>query len=410
MFPALKHRNYKIYLSGQFVSLIGTWMQQLAMSWMVFRLTKSAFWLGVSGFSSQIPMFIFGLFAGVIVDHVDRHKLLIWTQTLSALQAFTLAYLTLTGKINLTELIILNFTLGCINCFDITGRQSFVVQMVKSREDLPNAIALNSSIVNMTRLIGPAIAGAAIASVGEGMCFLLNGVSYVAVLIALFSIKVDKVKRVKFNINKIFDHIKVGYHSTFDNEAIRAVILFVAFISFFGSPYINVFPALAASLPGGGAHTLGYISAATGLGSLVGALYLAYRKGPPDLGGIIAFGGLNMGAFMVALSFVHALSLVLVCVFMAGMGLMLQMSSTNTIIQTLVEDDKRGRVISFLTLGLFGSAPFGSLMMGSMAEHMGLSRTFLINGSICLVGAYFFIKKANTINSVVITHINRASL
>jgi len=281
---------------------------------------------------------------------------------------------------------------------------------VKSREDLPNAIALNSSIVNMTRLIGPAIAGAAIASVGEGMCFLLNGVSYVAVLIALFSIKVDKVKRVKFNINKIFDHIKVGYHSTFDNEAIRAVILFVAFISFFGSPYINVFPALAASLPGGGAHTLGYISAATGLGSLVGALYLAYRKGPPDLGGIIAFGGLNMGAFMVALSFVHALSLVLVCVFMAGMGLMLQMSSTNTIIQTLVEDDKRGRVISFLTLGLFGSAPFGSLMMGSMAEHMGLSRTFLINGSICLVGAYFFIKKANTINSVVITHINRASL
>jgi len=410
MFPALKHRNYKIYLSGQFVSLIGTWMQQLAMSWMVYRLTKSAFWLGVSGFSSQIPMFIFGLFAGVIVDHVDRHKLLIWTQTLSALQAFTLAALTLTGKINLTELILLNFTLGCINCFDITGRQSFVVQMVKNREDLPNAIALNSSIVNMTRLIGPAIAGAAIASVGEGMCFLLNGISYVAVLIALFSIKVEKVKRLKFNINKIFDHIKVGYHSTFDNEAISAVILFVAFISFFGSPYINVFPALAASLPGGGAHTLGYISAATGLGSLVGALYLAYRKGPPDLGGIIAFGGLNMGAFLVALSFVQSLPLVLVCVFMSGMGLMLQMSSTNTIIQTLVEDDKRGRVISFLTLGLFGTAPFGSLMMGSMAEHMGLSRTFLINGSVCLVGAYFFIKKANTINSVIITHINRASL
>lgn len=406
MFPALKHRNYKIYLSGQFVSLIGTWMQQLAMSWMVFRLTKSAFWLGVSGFSSQIPMFVFGLVAGVIVDHVDRHKLLIWTQSLSALQAFVLALLTFSGQITLAHLIFLNFTLGCINCFDITGRQSFVVQMIKNREDLPNAIALNSSIVNMTRLIGPAIAGAAIASVGEGMCFLLNGVSYIAVLIALFSIKVDKVKRKQFNVGKILDHIKVGYQSTFNDEAISAVILFVAFISFFGSPYINVFPALAASLPGGGAQTLGYISAATGLGSLAGALYLAYRKGPPDLGGIIAFGGLNMGAFLVALAFVSQLPLVLVCVFMSGMGLMLQMSSTNTVIQTLVEDDKRGRVISFLTLALFGTAPFGSLLMGSMAQHLGLSNTFLINGALCLLGAYFFIQKANRINAHILRHVS----
>lgn len=407
MFPALKHRNYKIYLSGQFVSLIGTWMQQLAMSWMVYRLTNSAFWLGVSGFSSQIPMFIFGLFAGVIVDHVDRHKLLIWTQSLSALQAFALAALTFSGKINLTELIILNFSLGMINCFDITGRQSFVVQMIKKREDLPNAIALNSSVVNMTRLIGPAIAGAAIASVGEGMCFLLNGISYIAVLIALFSIKVDKVKKKTFNVHKIFESIKDGYHSTFDNPSISAVIVFVAFISFFGTPYINVLPALAASMPNGGAHTLGWISAATGLGSLVGALFLAYRKGPPDLGAIIAFGGLNVGTFLIVLSRVHSLPFVLVSVFMTGLGMMLQMSSTNTIIQTLVEDDKRGRVISFLTLGLFGTAPFGSLLMGSMAEHMGLATTFLINGSICLVGAYLFIKQATKINSHIIAHVQR---
>lgn len=408
MFPALKHRNYKIYLSGQFVSLIGTWMQQLAMSWMVYRLTNSAFWLGVSGFSSQIPMFIFGLFAGVIVDHVDRHKLLIWTQSLSALQAFALAALTFSGKINLTELILLNFTLGIINCFDITGRQSFVVQMVKNKEDLPNAIALNSSIVNMTRLIGPAIAGATIATVGEGMCFLLNGISYIAVLIALFSIRVDKLKKKKFKIKKIFESISVGYHSTFDNSSIKAVILFVAFISFFGSPYINIFPALAASLPNGGAHTLGWISAATGLGSLVGALYLTYRKGPPDLGAIIAFGGLNMGAFLIVLSRVHVLPFVLVSVFMTGLGMMLQMSSTNTIIQTLVEDDKRGRVISFLTLALFGTAPFGSLLMGSMAEHLGLANTFLINGSICLIGAYFFIKQAPSINAHIIDHVQNA--
>lgn len=402
MFPALKHRNYKIYLSGQFVSLIGTWMQQLAMSWMVYKLTNSAFWLGVSGFSSQIPLFLFGLFAGVIVDHVDRHKLLIWTQSFSALQAFILAALTFSGKINLTALIILNITLGLINCFDITGRQSFVVQMISNKKDLPNAIALNSSIVNLTRLIGPAIAGASITIFGEGICFLLNGISYIAVLIALFSIKVDKGKSQKFHLQKIINSLLVGYHATFGNSSIKAVILFVAFISFFGSPYITLFPAIAANLPNGGVHTLGWISSATGLGSLLGALYLAYRKGPPDLGGIIAFGGLNMGVFLVVLSRVHDLPLVLLAVFMAGFGLMLQMSSTNTIIQTLVDDNIRGRVMSFLTLALFGTAPFGSLLMGYMAEHLGLETTFLINGTICSVGAYFFIKEANGINAHII--------
>ena len=405
MLPALKHRNYKIYLSGQFVSLIGTWMQQLAMSWMVYKLTNSAFWLGVSAFSAQIPMFLFGLFAGVIVDYVDRHKLLIWTQSLSALQAFTLAALTLSGKINLTELIILDFTLGTINCFDITGRQSFVVQMIKNKSDLPNAIALNSSIVNMTRLIGPAIAGAMIATVGEGMCFLINGISYIAVLIALFSINVDKLKKKRFEIKKIFTNIIDGYHATFDNPSIRSVLIFVAFMCFFGTPYITVFPALAKTIPNGGAHTLGWISAATGLGSLVGALYLANRKGPPDLGGIIAFGGLNLGVFLIMLSRMSTLPLMLVCVFMTGMGMMLQLSSTNTVIQTLADDEKRGRVMSFLTLALFGSAPFGSLLMGSMAQHLGLHTTFLINGIICVIGAYLFIRRAPGINAQIITHL-----
>lgn len=404
MLPALKHRNYKVYISGQFISLIGTWMQQLAMSWMVYRLTSSAFWLGISGFASQIPMFLFGLFAGVYVDHVDRHKLLIWTQALSALQAFTLAALTFSGKITLSQLIFLNFTLGVINCFDITGRQSFVIQLIKDKKDLPNAIAINSSIVNMTRLIGPAIAGATIAAVGEGMCFLLNGVSYIAVLIALFSIKIDKVKRMNFSINKIFENINIGYHSTFGNPTISAVIIFVAFTCFFGTPYINFLPALAAKLPNGGVHAFGWISTSTGLGSLVGALYLAYRNGPPDLGGVIGFGGLIMGFFLVLLSFAHSLGLVLIIVFMIGLGMMLQLSSTNTVIQTLVDDDKRGRVLSFLTLALFGTSPFGSLLMGSMAESMSLEKTFLINGAVCFIGALFFIKKTTKINAHIISH------
>jgi MFS family permease len=405
MFPALKHRNYKIYMSGQFVSLIGTWMQQLAMSWMVYRLTQSAFWLGFSGFASQLPMFLFGLFAGVIVDHVDRHKLLLWTQTLSAIQAFTLAALTISGKITLTQLIILNFTLGLINCFDITGRQSFVIQLIKQKKDLPNAIAINSSVVNLTRLIGPAIAGATIAAVGEGMCFLLNGFSYIAVVIALFNIKIDKVKKLKFNIQKIFDNIKIGYRSTFDNPSISSVIFFVAFICFFGTPYINFIPALAAQLPNGGVHAFAWISASTGLGSLAGALYLALRKGPPDLGGIIAFGGLTMSLYLAILSQVHRIEFVLIVVFMIGMGMMLQLSSTNSVIQTLVEDDKRGRVMSFLTLALFGTAPFGSLMMGYLSEHLGLEKTFLFNGIICFIGSMFFLRKSSAINRHILEHI-----
>jgi MFS family permease len=402
MLPALKYRNYKIYASGQFVSLIGTWMQQLAMSWMVYRLTDSTFWLGMSGFASQIPMFFFGLFAGVYVDHVDRHKLLIWTQALSALQALTLAALTFSGTITLTHLIILNFTLGLINCFDITGRQSFVVQLIKDKKDLPNAIAINSSIVNMTRLIGPAIAGATIALVGEGMCFLLNGLSYIAVLIALFSIKVEKMKKLKFDIKQIFENIKIGYNSTFNNPSISLVIFLVAFTSFVATPYINFLPALAAKLPNGGAHAFGWISASTGLGSLVAALFLAYRKGPPDLAGIIGMGALLMGLFLIMLSQVHSLAFVLFAVFMVGMGMMMQMSSTNTVIQTLVEDDKRGRVLSFLTLALFGTAPFGSLIMGSIAEHLNLEKMFLIHGIICSIGALLFVKKIAQINAHII--------
>lgn len=405
MLPALKHRNYKIYISGQFISLVGTWMQQLAMSWMVFRLTNSAFWLGVSGFASQVPMFFFGLFAGVIVDHIDRHKLLLWTQGLSALQALILAALTFTGKITLFQLITLNFTLGLINCFDITGRQSFVIQLIKDKKDLPNAIAINSTIVNMTRLIGPAIAGATIAVVGEGMCFLINGVSYIAVLIALFNIKIDKVKSIKFNFKNIFDHIHIGYHSTFKNPSIAAVIYFVAFMCFFGSPYINFMPALAAKLSNNGAHVLGWITTSTGLGSLVGALYLAVRKGPPDLAIIIGVGGVLTGLFLLLLAFAHSLILVLIFVFMIGLGIMLQLSSTNTVIQTLVEDGKRGRVLSFLTLALFGTTPFGSLLMGAMTNHISLEKTFLYAGIICFIGSLYFMKKTIRINAHIISHV-----
>ena len=405
LFPALKHRNYKIYRTGQMVSLVGTWMQQLAMSWMVYRLTNSAFWLGIAGFSSQIPMFFFGLFAGLIVDHVDRHKLLVWTQSLSALQAFTLAFLTISGRINLTDLIVLNFSLGLINCFDITGRQSFVIQMVKDRADLPNAIALNSSVVNLTRLIGPAIAGAAIASLGEGMCFLLNGASYLAVLLALFSIRVDKINSPRFDVKKIFKNIEEGYHATFKNESIRSIIILAAIISFFGSPFINILPAVAAKLPNGGAKTLGWISAATGLGSLVAALFLALKKGPPKLAGVIGAGAVIIGIFLISLGKSDSLPLVVISVFFSGMGLMLQLSASNAAIQILVRDDLRGRVFSFFTLAMFGAGPFGSLLMGYCGEHFGLTWTFMACGIFCTLGSFYFYKKIQTINQSLQLHL-----
>lgn len=402
MLPALKHRNYRIYLSGQFVSLIGTWMQQLAMSWMIYKLTKSTMWLGIAGFSAQIPMFIFGLFAGVIVDHVNRHKLLIWTQMLSAVQAFILAALTLSGKINLTELIILDFTLGTINAFDMTTRQAFIIQMVKDKKDLPNAIALNSTVINMTRLIGPAIAGIMIATFGEGMCFLINGCSYIAVLIALLNIKVDAQVKVHFNQKKIMESLKVGYHATFNNKTISTILFFLSFMSLFGMPYTTLFPALAAKVSNGGAHTLGWLTSCVGVGSLVSALYLVNRKGPPTLAKIVGCAAVAFAFFIMILSRLDNFHFILFSVFTTGMSMMLQLSSTNAMVQSVVDDDKRGRIMSFFNVALLGVVPFGSLLMGFLAEHVGIHNALLINGGICLIGALFYLRRAPAIDKYIL--------
>lgn len=402
-FPALENKNFRIYIGGQFISLIGTSMQQLAMSWMIYKLTNSPMWLGFAGFSAQLPMFIFGLFAGVIVDHVDRHKLLIWTQALAAIQAIALAVLTLTGHVTLAHLIILDFTLGTINAFDMTTRQAFVVQMVGSKKDLPNAIAINSSVINLTRLLGPAIAGALIAIVGEGMCFLINGISYIAVLLALLNLKVSPYIPPAFDPRKIFSNFKVGYEAIFKNEHLRAVIFFLTFISFFGIPYTTFFPAIAAKVPNGGATALGWISSCVGIGSLLSALYLSNRRGAPTLARIVGAAGIAFGLFLMILSQLEHFQFILFSVFTTGMSMMLQLASSNTMIQSTVDDDKRGRVMSFFNVALLGIAPFGSLMMGFSAEHLGLHSALLINGAICLIGAFMFYKKAPSINEYILS-------
>ena len=402
--PALKHRSYRIYISGQFISLMGTSMQQLAMSWMIYRMTNSPMWLGVAGFAAQIPVFIFGLFAGVVVDHVNRHKLLIWTQVLAGIQALTLAALTFSGKITLTHLLVLDFTLGTINAFDMTTRQAFVVQIVKGKENLPNAIAINSSVTNLTRLLGPAIAGMLIALVGEGMCFLINGISYIGVVTALLYMKVDPYVPLKFHPNKIISGLKVGFEATWKNEDIRNILMFLSFMSLFGLPYVTFFPAIAKEVAGGDAHALGWITSCVGIGSFVSALYLSNRKGKPELARIVGGAGIIFSILILILSRLDNFHFILMTVFGTGMMMMLQLASSNTMIQSTVDDDKRGRVLSFFNVSLLGIVPFGSLLMGFMAERLGLHTALLINGGFCLIGALLFFSKGKKINEYVSAH------
>jgi len=408
MFSSLKHRNFRIYVAGQFVSLIGTWMQQLATSWMVYRLTHAPVWLGISMFSSQIPMFALGLFGGVYVDRVNRHKLLMWTQSLSAVQALALAVLTFTHLINLYELIGLNLVLGTIKAFDMPARQTFVVELISAdREDLPNAIALNSSVMNGTRLIGPAIAGLTIGLFGEGVCFLLNALSYLAVLVALMMMRVERSK-LKIPHGKLIESFRDGYHAAFKNEVIRTILLLLAFLSLVGMPYMTLLPAIAGQIPGGGASTLGMITGTGAAGALLGALYLA-RKGSPILGRVAAVSGIIFSVALIALGFTQRIELVLFLSFFAGLGMLLEMSSCNTMIQAMVPDEKRGRVMSFFTFSLLGVAPFGSLLIGAVAQRIGIEQTLLLNGGLSLVGALVFLKHSERINQRISARIEVAA-
>lgn len=407
MFSSLKHRNYRIYLAGQTISLIGTWVQGLATSWLVYSLTKSPFWLGMTGFATQIPTFIFSIFTGVYVDHAKKHRLLLWTQSLALFQALILAIISYTGHANIWIVLFLNFFLGTINAFDMNARQSFVVYMVPDKKDLPNAIALNSTIANGTRLIGPMMAGIAIATFGETICFIINAISFIAVLIALLMIKVHEPEPKKFEIKKIFDQFKIGFYATFKHPAISLLIIFLASSSFFGMPYINLFPEMGKYIGENNSKTLGIITSMSGIGSMIAAIILARRSGPPKLARIIGFGGLLMGLSIAACLVVKNYYWMLFWITFAGMGLMFQLSSTNTMVQTLVEDDKRSRVLSFLLLSMMGISPFGSLMMGWISEYIGIKPTLIIFGLFCSFGAFIFLKNARFVNDNLDLHLNQ---
>ncbi len=400
LFRALKYRNYRLFFGGQTISLIGTWMQRIAMGWLVYRLTDSAFLLGVVGFAGQIPGFLVGPFAGVIADRVNRHRMLIATQVLAMIQASIVAFLVLTGAIEVWHLVALSVFLGFIMGFEIPARQSFLVQMVENKEDLGNAIALNSSMFNMARLVGPSIAGILIAAVGEGICFLVNAVSYVAVITALLAMKVTPIKMETADTH-LLKGLKEGFSYAFGFAPIKAIILLFGLVSLMGMPYQVLMPIFARDVLQGGPHTLGFLMGATGVGALVGAFYLASRKSVVGLGKMIALAAGLFGAGLVVFSMSHVLWLSLFLVLIVGFGMMVQMASSTTVLHTIVDDDKRGRVMSFYAMSFMGMAPLGSLLAGSLASKIGAPYTLLIGGSFCVLGSLLFARKIPMLRKVI---------
>lgn len=400
IFRSLRYRNYRLFFGGQSISLIGTWIQRIAMPWLVYSMTGSAFLLGVVGFAGQIPTFLLSPFAGVLTDRWNRYHILIATQILAMTQALIMAWLYFSGTIDISHIVFLSIVLGCINAFDVPARQAFVVEMVEKNEDLGNAIALNSSMVNGARLLGPSIAGVLIASFGEGVCFLANGLSYIFVIASLMFMKLKPRKRAREDSNMLRS-IREGFSYVYGFAPIRLVILLLALVSLMGMPYTVLMPIFAKEYLHGGSHTFGFLMGASGIGALIGAIYLASRKNVLGLGKIIPLstGIFGLGLIAFSLSRIFLLSLALMVV--TGLGMMLQMASSNTIIQTIVDDDKRGRVMSIYAMAFMGTVPFGSFLAGTLAKFLGAPNTLLIGGVICFVGAVLFARKLDELRKLV---------
>jgi MFS family permease len=386
---ALKHRNFRLFFCGQSISLVGTWMTRLATSWLVYRLTGSTFLLGVIGFAGQIPTFLVAPLAGVWADRWDRRRVLLVTQFLAAIQSLLLAALTLAGHITMWEIATLSVFQGLINAFDMPARQSFLVQMVNGRADLGNAIALNSTMVNAARLLGPALAGITIAAVGEGYCFLIDGLSYFAVLASLLAMKVAAEPAKKSGAS-VLVQLKEGwdYVSTF--APIRTVLLLFVVISFMGVPYTVLMPVFATKILHGGPHTLGFLMGSAGVGAVISALSLAARKSVRGLYRVIPAMAAMFGAGLIAFSFSRNFWLSFALMAVTGFGMMQLFAASNTVMQTIVEDDKRGRVMGYWTMAYMGASPFGSLLAGSLAPVIGAPGTVLLCGLGCLIGAAWF--------------------
>jgi Bacterial protein of unknown function (DUF894). len=400
VFRSLKYRNYRLFFSGQSISLIGTWMQRIAMPWLVYHMTGSALLLGVVGFAGQIPTFLLAPVAGVLTDRWSRYRVLLVTQIISLIQAAILAWLCLAGLIQIWQIVVLSVILGCVNAFDVPARHSFVIDMVEKKEDLGNGIALNSLMFNGARLIGPSIAGVLLAATGEGFCFLLNAISYIFVIISLLMMKLH-IREIKKTEAHILKELSEGFRYTFGFAPIKHLLILLSISSLMGMSYSVLMPVFAKEVLHGGSHTYGFLMGAAGFGALLGALFLASRESVLKLGRIVPASAILFGAGLVGLSFSRVFPISIVLMIFIGLGMMMQTAASNTILQTITDDDKRGRVMSFYTMAIMGTAPFGSLMAGGLAKVIGTPETIFTGGLACIIGALFFLRKLPRLRTVV---------
>jgi MFS family permease len=391
MVRSLRHRNFQLFFSGQLISLIGTWMQTIAQAWLVYRITGSSLLLGVVGFAGQIPIFILSPLGGLAADRWNRQKIVIGTQVASMLLAFVLAALTLLHIVKTWEIITLAALLGAVNAFDIPGRQSFLIEMV-SRDDLMNAIALNSSMFNGARVIGPAIAGILVSRIGEGWCFFANGASYIAVIAGLLMMKLPPYRPVPAGTSP-FEHIAEGFRYIQRTAPILALITLIGIVSLVAVPYSVLMPIFADQILHRGAHGLGILMGSAGVGALLGALTLASRRGVKGLGTVVGFAAMAFGVSLILFAFSKIFWLSVVLLVPVGYGVMLQMSSSNTLIQAMVPDELRGRAMAMYTMMFMGMAPIGSLLSGLFADWIGAPLTVAIGGVGAVAGAIYFLRR-----------------
>jgi len=397
---ALRHRNFQLFFLGQSISLIGTWMTRLATSWLVYRLTHSALLLGIVSFASQILAFVFAPFAGVWVERLNRRKLLVWTQAAGAVQSLALAVLTLAHLINLWEIIALAAFQGFINAFDMPGRQSLLVQMVENRNDLSNAIAINSSMANGARLIGPAVAGLVIAAAGEGWCFLIDGVSYFAVIASLLMMRI-KPADLRRHATSMLNELREGWEYVRTFTPIRTVFVLFALISLMGYSWSVLLPLFAGQVLHGGPHTLGWLSAASGIGALASAISLALRKSVAGLTRMVQVSCATLGTGLILFGLSHAVWLSFVLMIFVGFGMIQCASVSNTIIQSVVTEGMRARVMSYYTMSFFGAASFRSLFAGALAHRIGAPYTVMVTGAFCLIGCLWFTLDLPKLNALI---------
>jgi MFS family permease len=393
---ALRHRNFRLFFSGQSISLIGTWMTRVATGWLVYRLTHSALLLGLVGFAGQIPTFLLAPFAGVWVDRLNRRNVLLWTQALATLQSLLLAGLTLSKRITIGEILALSAFQGLINAFDMPGRQAFMVQMVEDRQDLGNAIALNSSMVNMARLAGPALAGPVIAAFGEGYCFLIDGLSYFAVIASLALMRLKPLPGRAAVTSSMAAQLKEGWAYVSGFAPVRTILLLFALVSLMGIPYVVLMPIFAVQVLHGGPHTLGWLMGASGVGAMISAFSLAVRKTVLGLGRMIPIAAISFGAGLILFGLSRVMWFSMLMMLLTGFGMMQGMAASNTIIQTVVPEDRRGRVMSYYTLAFVGMAPFGSLLGGGLAHKLGAPHTLVVTGTVVVLGGLWFATRLNT--------------